>query len=88
MKCSQGSAGRGRGFVLGRWPFGFRRLTRVRCVHRTVTAQLLVLHGSVHVVAGVHFVDDGNRVVARSHRWQGPSYMRVWRAPDELDLGS
>ncbi|MFT4840159.1 MAG: hypothetical protein ACI8UD_000748 [Planctomycetota bacterium] len=50
--------------------------------------QLLVLHGSVHVVAGVHFVDDGNRVVARSHRWQGPSYMRVWRAPDELDLGS
>lgn len=49
--------------------------------------QLLVLGGMPYNVASVQFVDGGRRVVALAHRWYAPSFVYVWTAPDDVDLG-
>ena len=49
--------------------------------------QLLVLGGMPYNIAGIHFVDSGRRVIALTHRWNAPSYVHVWTAPDDAELG-
>lgn len=73
-------------------PDGTRLVTggsdqKVRVWDLVTGGQLLVLDDSVYAVAGVHFVDDGNRVIALLHRWNAPSYIHVWSAPVEIGLG-
>ncbi len=46
--------------------------------------ELLVLGDLVYGPTDVYFVDGGRRLVALAHRWDAPSYVYVWTAPDEV----
>lgn len=60
---------------------------KVRVWDIATGGQLLVLDDPAYAVDGVHFVDGGNRIVGLSHRLNGPSFLHVWSAPAEVDLG-
>jgi len=74
------------------WPNGQRMVSggpdlSVRIWDLSTGDQLLLLNEPEYCVAGVHLVDDGNRLIALSHRWDAPSYVYVWSAPAQAELG-